>query len=287
MIDVRTQFVLPQGRRPLPGDTLIGIAVHHSVTETLPESATQAQEIAALKAIEDYHVNQAGFGLFAYHLATFPSGRLYQIGNLDGQRSHVYGRNHQLVGFVNIGTFTAVMPGRRQMAANGEAVRLIRDHWKRYLPVRGHGLWALAGQGTACAGGPMNALSIAAWDTIAGSGDSAGEEEDMEYVRHNRIAGWFDGRELKASGADTYRMQAKADFQLPADAKAVQFAVWMDEGELSFYDGGSVAEAGRVGARGILYGVVQRANLGGDGTLNFRSEGPSKVGRIMSLGYWR
>lgn len=291
MIDARSQFVLPAGRKPNSPANLIGIAVHHSVTHTLPAAATEDQERSALRNVERYHIESAGFGLFAYHFATFPSGRIYQVGNVLGQRSHVAGRNHELVGIVNMGTFTDSMPGPKQLAAVGEGIRYIRREVGKYLPAKGHGIWALPGQGTACAGGPMNALTPNEWDRIA----LLGEEDDMEYVRHNRIADWFDSRDLSGTpDGEAWVMQAQADFKLPDDAQAVQFAVWMDAGETSWFDGGSLAEAGRAGARGVGYCVVQRALLadaraGQDAgkTLNFRAEGDCKIGRIFCLGFWR
>lgn len=117
--------------------------------------------------------------------------------------------------------------------------------------------------------------------------------DDDEMIRHNAIAEWFDGREL-AGGEEFYVMQAQADFQLPDDARQVTFCVWMDAGEVIFFDGLSSREAGRAGSRGANYVIIPDvwmadARPGQDGgkTLNFQAIADSKIGRIFCLGYKR
>ena len=105
------------GRFKIDHASLIGIAVHHSVSgDYLAAGGPESEELAHLQAIDRYHVGQ-NFGGIGYHLAAFTSGRLYLLGDLDGARAHVAGRNHELLGVVAIGTFTDRLPGDR--------------HWRR------------------------------------------------------------------------------------------------------------------------------------------------------------
>src|SRR3990167_4261700 len=69
------------GWRPIGPDTVIGIAVHHSVSGGLFFTAAQMtvdDELNHLLMIDAYHVSK-GWGGFAYHLAAFPSSRCFLI----------------------------------------------------------------------------------------------------------------------------------------------------------------------------------------------------------------
>lgn len=148
MIDARSHIALQAGYGPLTAP--IGIALHHSAGRLV--TGSEADELAHLRAIDRLHQSDQNIGLFGYHLAAFPSGRAYICANLDRQRAHVAGRNHQLVGIVAIGTFTDTMPGTAQMQAIAECINFAQDFFGRKLPTKGHNEWALPGQGTACAG---------------------------------------------------------------------------------------------------------------------------------------
>lgn len=129
---------------------VIGIAVHHSVT-TAPVPATNQNELAHIRAIDEYHVG-LDYGGFGYHVAVFPSGNIYLCGDLDGARAHVADRNNELVGIVAIGTFTNSFPSTLHFDAILNAIRDVRAVYGRELEVRGHNLWAKPGKGTECAG---------------------------------------------------------------------------------------------------------------------------------------
>jgi len=245
----------------------------------LTESSSLADEMAALKAIEDYHIPLYGF--FAYHLAVPPSGRVYQVGNLDSWRAHVAKRNHELVGVVAIGTFTDSLPGDKQMEGIREAINFIKDWINRDLEVKGHNDWAVAGWASGCAG-KLNVENGFNWEAFLN--ESTGEV-DMQFVRHNQIAEWFENRELPASGNDAWVMQAKADFKLPDDAKVVEFMCYLDSGEIAWYDGESLSEGGRIGNRGMMVGPATCVVV--NGTINFRTEMDTKIGRVFCLGYWK
>lgn len=185
IIDVRRDGIVANPHGFKPQGKIIGIAVHHSVTNIRedrfhepdrdaldslsPKGLVPALEIQALREqvymgasmrasttieeekkhiaqIDAYHVS-IGYGGFGYHAAAFPSGRAYLCG--DGQRAHVKDRNHELMGICAIGDFSTALPGEAQMNALRE---LIAAYGGSSLPTRGHNEWALPGQGTVCAG---------------------------------------------------------------------------------------------------------------------------------------
>lgn len=146
MIDARRYVTNPQGAWG-PIGRVIGYAVHHSVT-TISPAASEAQELAHIKAIDTYHVN-IEYGGFGYHLAAFPSGRSYLCG--EGQRAHVKGRNHELYGIVAIGDFSNRLPAEPQIQALRDCVAFAAQTYG-VLPVKGHNEWARPGEGTVCAG---------------------------------------------------------------------------------------------------------------------------------------
>src|SRR5688572_5968568 len=98
--DATNEVTNPDGNRPQDIARVIGIAVHHSVTDpngpAVPdEDTTEAQEREHIRAIDRYHASIA-YGGFAYHYAVFATGRAYKCG--EGQRAHVEKRNHELRG---------------------------------------------------------------------------------------------------------------------------------------------------------------------------------------------
>jgi hypothetical protein len=154
MIDARAYVTNPQGRYKVPWSDVIGIAVHHSVSGLQFFTAaemTPEDELNHIRMIDTYHASQ-GWGGFGYHLAAFPSGRLYLCGDLDGARAHVASRNNVLKGIVFIGDFTARDPGPAQLQAGAEAVALVRVAAGAPLPIAGHRTWALPAYPTSCPG---------------------------------------------------------------------------------------------------------------------------------------
>jgi hypothetical protein len=191
------------GRFALIPANVIGIAIHHSVTGGtfyMGASVTELDELAHLEMIDSYHAS-LGWGGFGYHLAAFPSGRLYVCGNLNGARAHVASRNHQLVGLVLIGTFTAAAPGPRQLGAAAAGVAFMRRTYPG-RPIGPHRNFALASDPTACPGDT--------WASWLPALESPPEEEDMtedqakQLARSAALADWMmtvitlpDGRQFK------------------------------------------------------------------------------------------
>lgn len=142
---------LGQGGPQLPGN-IIGIAVHHTGGEVVGAPIlTEAQERAVIRAIDFQHTRPPqDFGGFGYHGIAFASGRAYKCG--EGQRAHVKGRNHQLRGYVLHGNFVSVQPSDLQLSGLRELMQADFDKFGRVLEIRGHGQWALPGEGTECPG---------------------------------------------------------------------------------------------------------------------------------------
>ncbi len=122
------------------------------------------------------------------------------------------------------------------------------------------------------------------------NGGAGGEE--MQFVRHVHAAAWFENRDLsEMSAQEMGHMQAISDFALPPEAKDVEFVVYLDSGRMSFQDGGAFddkprAWCGDVGNRGVMVGQI-RAQIGVGGDVSFTVDSGTKVGRIVSLGYWK
>jgi hypothetical protein len=272
LIDVRSSMTGAAGRFKTQREGLIGIAVHHSVSgDYLTASASQADEVAHLQAIDRYHVGR-DFGGIGYHLAAFASGRLYLLGDLDGARAHVAGRNQELLGIVAIGTFTERLPGDREIAALREGIRHVREFAGRPLPAKGHGAWALPGEGTACPG----KLADVGWDgELAATGAGA-------MHRFNAIATSLEGRTF-ADGATEGILAAAAEFALPPDAHLVRLEVALLRGGFAVGDG---TYAGRVDERyGARLGIIDAA-LRPDGSLLYDCPPGTVVERVGCLGYW-
>jgi hypothetical protein len=117
----------------------------------MANEAAEQDEINHIKMIDQYHVS-IELGGFAYHACAFPSGRAYQTGNFNSQRAHVWGRNHELLGWVLIGDYSDRLPSAGGLDAAAECERAFDAYLGREVPLRGHRDWALEGHGTACPG---------------------------------------------------------------------------------------------------------------------------------------
>ena len=164
LIDARHNVTLPEGRYKTDPGAIIGIAIHHTVTLFFPKpDMTEAEERAHIQMIDRYHVSQ-GWGGFGYHTITFPSGRTYITGDLDGARAHVASRNGELIGCAFAGDHSTQQPTDDAYAGGASAVAAVRAYVafaglvvgtvvaSRPLPIAGHRTWALAAWPTSCPG---------------------------------------------------------------------------------------------------------------------------------------
>lgn len=99
------QYPAGSGSRSLP---CTEAWLHHSVTSTLPVTATVEQESVEMRRVE--RIGQTKFGQgFSYNLAAFPSGRLYVGCGVRRVGAHTGGRNTRALGVVLMGNYD-VMP---------------------------------------------------------------------------------------------------------------------------------------------------------------------------------
>lgn len=276
ILDASNEVTLPQGKKQNPWSQLIGIAIHHSVTSASPDW-TEAQERAHIRAIDAYHVS-VGFGCFGYHMATFPSGRVYQVGSLNGQRAHVAYRNHELVGIVNIGTFTNQLPSDTQLRACAEAIEFVQatilnNNGKLGLPILGHTEWAVDASPTGCPG----MLEGFDWTPYLG-----GDEMGDTYNQQDVWAGYFND---KAFPAGNHSFNAIADFGWPQGTKygMVQFLVRGGAAEI-LHGNGQVANNLGWGQTSP-YNAVVIIKPADDGWWSMQTQGLDVQG-VRALGYW-
>lgn len=134
--DLRGRYPSTYSRRPLSAIT--SIAVHHSATDTLPATTTEAEELAALDSIHRYH--ETVYGGIAYSNVVMPSGRCYLTGDWDTVRYHAGGQNNVTSLSVLLhGDFSDTPPGDAQLDAAHRLIANIRYQMgNATLPVVGH-----------------------------------------------------------------------------------------------------------------------------------------------------
>lgn len=180
MIDVRLMVTdAGVGRYALTPSAVVGVAVHHSVSGGqffTGAELTKADELNHIKVIDQYHKWRWG-AAFGYHLAAFPSGRCYYVGDLAGARTHVAGRNNELIGIVLIGDFESERPPDLQIVAAAEGVSFIRQTYPGRV-LKGHREWAIPGWETSCPGD--------VWRSWIDELDSYDPEEDALFTDEDR-----------------------------------------------------------------------------------------------------
>jgi len=131
------------GARFRDGDIgLSGLAAevifHHTVTATLPATATVAQERAQMQHLESIGQNRFGQGI-SYNLIIFPSGRAYQGVSWGRRGTHTGGRNSTARGIAFAGNFDQHQLSAQALATAAAIYRHGRGRWWRTdAPVRGH-----------------------------------------------------------------------------------------------------------------------------------------------------
>ena len=168
VIDVTAAYPIPLvwPRLALDLKRVDAIAIHHTVTFFLSPSATVAEERAHISMIHVYHKSK-GWGGFAYHLISFPSGRVYLVVRLTQWGTHVKGENDHLDAIVVAGDFTDRVPVLAQQEGVAEGIRLIYATLGREVSIRPHRAWG----GTACPGN--------AWQSWVPGLTALVEEDDM------------------------------------------------------------------------------------------------------------
>ncbi|KKM22136.1 hypothetical protein LCGC14_1628400 [marine sediment metagenome] len=169
VIDVTKDYPIPLvwPRPAMDLKRVDGIAIHHTVTFFLSPSATVLEELAHIDMIHAYHKSK-GWGGFAYHLISFPSGRVYLVVPLTQWGAHVHAENDHLHAVVVAGDFTARAPILAQQQGVAEGIRLIYTTLGRQVSIRPHRAWTA----TSCPG--------ATWDQwVPGLTELVEEEDNM------------------------------------------------------------------------------------------------------------
>lgn len=148
VIDVRGRYPSTYTHRDL--SQITNISIHHSATPTLPDDASDADELAALDAIHTYHSDT--YKGIAYPMVVFPSGRCYLTGDWDTIRYVVGGAgNITTLSILLHGTFTDTVPGPKQIEGARTLIPNVRYQLGNgNLPVVGHK--EIASAPTACPG---------------------------------------------------------------------------------------------------------------------------------------
>ena len=149
VIDVTRDYPIPLvwPRLAMALKRVDAIAIHHTVTLYLSPNATEADERNQIDIIDMYHRSKS-WGGFAYHLISFPSGRVYLVVPLSQWGAHVKGENDHLHAVVVAGDFTDVVPGTAQQQGVAEGIRHIYGALGRTVPIRPHRAWTA----TSCPG---------------------------------------------------------------------------------------------------------------------------------------
>ena len=126
VVDLRSRYpiALAWPRLAMVPSMVESIVFHHSVTPTLSASATQAQEIAWLDKIHAYHISRGMLGI-AYHLCTFPSGRIYYTASLRQWGAGVYRKNNRTHHICLVGDFSTVAATQRHLVGAALATDFI------------------------------------------------------------------------------------------------------------------------------------------------------------------
>lgn len=136
-----------------PMGEVVGIAVHHSVTD---DDIRADNDAAAIEAIERYHTEMMGWPGVGYQFMIGDDGTIFYVGDVGQARAHVWGRNDELVGFVLLGTYMhwakVIEPPQAQIEGVARLTLALRRHYGRELPWKGHKDWAKPESPTACPG---------------------------------------------------------------------------------------------------------------------------------------
>lgn len=85
-------------------------------------------------------------------------GKLYYLGDVDTQRAHTWGRNHEGIGVTISGTYTTVLPEAEDVAIARVLVGVLDAYYGHKKELTGHKVIALPGHGTSCPGRIMEVL---------------------------------------------------------------------------------------------------------------------------------
>jgi hypothetical protein len=124
--------------------------------------STLNEDLARIGAIHE-HSEREGWGPFPYHKIVSPNGRVFLTRDTLRQAAHVWGRNHESAAVCFMGDFTTSEPGDVQVCAGAVAMVITLLELGYFLPLPGHGEFALAGHGSECPGATFSAWQRRLW----------------------------------------------------------------------------------------------------------------------------
>ena len=145
-------------RRPL--SAIDELSIHHTVSPN--REWMEEEELGHVGGIYAQHRAAGRFtpgdrrwtapGIGYWYLA-FPSGRVYQVGDLETQRAAVEGQNNHIVAVALVGDFTEQQPTGAALEAVRRLHTVLEAELGRTLAVRPHRYYG----GTACPGATWQA----------------------------------------------------------------------------------------------------------------------------------
>lgn len=225
-------------------------------------------------------------GNHSWHLTNLFDGTVYQHYPFTARCHHATAANNSYVGVENEGD--APKESSLTEPQINSAVRFIREisEWKGWQAKRplsqfdiSHTLWEhnevvrIGGSASSCPSGRIP------WTEILNRLTIPPVKEEYGLKVHFTEATWFRGRDFAGSNT-IYTMQARSDFKLPDNAKAVVLQALYRHGAAEFYHSGTDAP-------GIKQGDSVMVILSEEGTCNFQTLGSRTLfNKILCLGYF-
>lgn len=115
-----------------------GVAVHHTVTATLSEDASIADEIEQMREIEKIGHTRFGYTV-SYNVVIFPSGRAYQGCPFNMRGQHTGGVNSKIRSVCFAGNYETKQPTQKQLDTARALIAEGRGKWwSKGAYIRGH-----------------------------------------------------------------------------------------------------------------------------------------------------
>lgn len=293
--DLRVADLRDLGELWGPMGEIIGVAIHHSVSDNEVDASNDPQ---AILAIRNYHTESKGWPGIGYNFVVGDDGHPYYVGDVSKARAHVWGRNDELVGICLLGTYTRQVPPQEQVEGCARIIAAVRRHLQApNLPWDGHKNWAKPESPTSCPGDQWRDYKVdiqAALQRV---------EREVAVVsgagaRHNSVARWFSDRVLRpgpyADGGQDAIWRLRDDFDLSPAARWVEVELFLEMvepgGAVMLFDGGS-ADGGEMGYAGSVsvaeggHGTIV-VQLDNEGKCRARTAIPVKTKHVGCLRWW-
>jgi hypothetical protein len=131
----------PRSVNALKTDLVKGVVIHHSETSCCGiDTAEFENTSAALRSIQNFHMDTRGWADIAYNLAVDARGVIYGLRGI-GNRSAANGTsatNDAYVAVMALGSYGNVEPSAALVSGLATAVKTVRAKYPKALELRGH-----------------------------------------------------------------------------------------------------------------------------------------------------